>query len=145
MKKIIFKAYKFAKLAHKHQKDDSGKDYFESHIAPVAKMIQFVCPKDFNLIAAAYLHDVIEDCGKTKNCLTEEFNEDVANLVMEVSHEGKKNTAGYYFPRLSSQRAILIKFADRLSNLSRMESWSEKRKEDYLKKSRFWKIKPQKK
>jgi len=36
-------------------------------------------------------------------------------------------------------RGIILKFADRLSNLSRMNCWPEKRKEQYLRKSKFWK------
>ena len=58
---------------------------------------------------------------------------------MEVTQEEvEKDQKGYYFPRLKSKEAILIKFADRLSNLSRMSSWNMKRQEQYLRKSKFW-------
>ena len=93
---------------------------------------------DPNLLAAAYLHDVVEDCGVTYEDLVREFNQDIADLVMEVTHEGDK-TKGYYFPRLHSKRGIMLKFADRLSNISRMDSWSESRQNQYLRKSKFWK------
>ena len=46
---------------------------------------------------------------------------------------------GYWSPRLKTKRGIILKFADRLSNLSRIESWDKKRQEHYLKKSKFWK------
>ena len=58
---------------------------------------------------------------------------------MEVTHEGRKDEIGYYFPRLKTQRGIVLKFADRISNLSRMESWDDNRKNHYLRKSKFWK------
>jgi hypothetical protein len=53
--------------------------------------------------------------------------------------ESEKDSYGYYFPRLKSQKAITIKFADRLSNLSRMNAWDEERRRQYLAKSKFWK------
>ena len=57
----------------------------------------------------------------------------------EVTHEGQKDEYGYYFPRLKSQTGIMLKLADRLSNISRMQSWSKKRRSHYLRKTKFWK------
>jgi len=54
--------------------------------------------------------------------------------VVELTKEGYN-----YFPNLQSQEAILIKFADRLSNLSRMKVWPLTKQEQYLTKSKFWK------
>ena len=56
--------------------------------------------------------------------------------------EGKKDEKGYWFPRLKSKDAIIVKFADRLSNLSRMDVWDEERQQHYLKKSKFWRSEP---
>jgi (p)ppGpp synthase/HD superfamily hydrolase len=92
------------------------------------------------VLAAAYLHDTIEDTIiGTYGTLERMFGKEVADLVMEVTHDGQPDQKGYYFPRLHSQKAIMIKFADRLSNLSRMSSWDQKRKDQYLRKSKFWK------
>lgn len=135
---MIKKAYEFAKKAHGSSLDDIGKNYFQAHIEQVVSIIKMVT-KDPEIIASAYLHDVIEDCGVTYNELVKEFGSRVADLVMEVTHEGKKDNYGRYFPRLETREGIVIKFADRLSNLSRMEAWSDKRKKHYLRKSKFWK------
>jgi len=135
----LWKAWKFAKDKHAGQKDDTGKDYFKVHCEQVGEIVFRVAPQDTNLVMAALLHDTIEDTNTTYEELKEEFGEDVADLVHEVTHEGKKDWDGYYFPRLKTQRGITLKFADRLSNLSRMESWPEKRKAQYLRKSKFWK------
>jgi len=135
---IVKKAIKFARNKHGDVKDDCGKNYFEAHVLPVYKILRVVAKDDKNLLCAAILHDTIEDTNTGWCELSTEFGDDVANLVFEVTHEGEKDT-GYYFPRLQSRRAILLKFADRLSNLSRMESWSTKRQEQYLRKSKFWK------
>lgn len=138
---IISQARDFAKQKHIGQLDDIGLDYFETHIRQVVSIILYVT-KDPEVVAAAYLHDTVEDTNTTETELRKTFGDRVTDLVMEVTHEGQKDEIGYYFPRLQSKDAILIKFADRLSNLSRMDAWSEKRQQHYLKKSRFWKTNP---
>jgi GTP pyrophosphokinase len=134
----VYKAYVFARKAHHGQKDDDGKDYLD-HPVQVMATIESIAPGDLQLRQAALLHDTIEDTETTYEDLVKEFGEDVADLVMEVTHEGTNDSVGYYFPRLKTQRGIMLKFADRLSNLSRMDSWNEKRKQQYLRKSKFWK------
>lgn len=134
---LINKARDFAIRKHKGQKDDIGEDYFEAHIAVVAEIISVVT-QDPNIISAAYLHDVLEDTNTTIDELRDEFGEKVSNLVLEVTQEGQKDSHGYYFPRLKTKEGIMIKFADRLSNISRMDAWPEKRRNQYLRKSKFW-------
>jgi (p)ppGpp synthase/HD superfamily hydrolase len=130
-------AYQFAKAKHEGQLDDSGKDYFLYHVCQVGELVRSVT-KDSEVVAAAYLHDTIEDTDTTYEEIKKYFGNRVADLVMELTHEGNKQD-GYTFPRLKSKDAILIKFADRLSNLSRMEAWDEDRQNHYLKRSKFWK------
>jgi (p)ppGpp synthase/HD superfamily hydrolase len=91
------------------------------------------------LQAAALLHDILEDTDVSYDTLASEFGVDVANLVQEVTHERRADDSGWYFPYLHSIRGIVLKFADRSSNLSRMEGvWDTKHIEKYLKKSKFW-------
>ncbi len=137
-KNIIKKAEIFAKLKHKNQKDDSEKNYVDVHCRVVSRILSLVCPTDTNLIAAGFLHDTIEDTSTLYDELIIEFNKDIADLIMEVTHERNKENTQYYFPRLKTVRGILLKFADRLSNLSRMYMWDKKRQEKYLEKSKFW-------
>ncbi len=49
---------------------------------------------------------------------------------------------GWYFPRLHSRKAIVVKFADRLSNLARMVGWPGDWQQGYLDESRFWHAAP---
>lgn len=137
---MIKKARDFCRQKHHGQIDDTGLAY-SLHPYFVAELIETIAPQDINLICAAYLHDTIEDTDTTHDELMQKFNEDVADLVNEVSHEGKKDEYGFYFPRLKTQRGIILKFADRMHNLSRMEAWDIGRQEHYLKKSKFWKSK----
>ena len=144
-KTLIDKAMDYAKRKHKGQKDDCGKDYFKAHVLEVYHLLRIVIEPvdkstdiDENLLCAGLLHDIIEDTDTTYYELRNAFSRDIADLVNEVTHEGDKES-GYYFPRLRTQRGIMIKFADRLSNISRMETWDAGRQQHYLKKSRFWK------
>lgn len=134
---LLSKAWVFAHNKHIKQLDDDGNYYFDSHIQPVTNIIEMVT-KDEEIIVAAYLHDTLEDTDTTYEELEREFGKRVADLVFEVTHVGKKDNIGYSFPNLKSRDAILIKFADRLHNLSRMDSWDEKRKQHYLNHSVFW-------
>lgn len=134
---LFERAFLFAREKHLGQLDDSGNDYFTAHIAQVVRILKQVT-KDEKILAVAALHDTLEDTQTTLGELRQNFGDEVAELVYELTHEGKKDEKGYYFPRLKSQKAILIKFADRLSNLSRMEPWHQERREHYLKKSKFW-------
>jgi (p)ppGpp synthase/HD superfamily hydrolase len=131
------RALHFAQEKHLEQKDDDGNPYVE-HCLRVASAVQQITDKE-NVIAAAYLHDTIEDTDTTYEELVEYFNKEVANLVMEVTHEGTYDAYGYYFPRLKSADAIIIKLCDRADNINRMSSWDDKRKSHYLKKTKFWK------
>lgn len=134
---LIEKAAIFAHIQHVDQLDDEGKPYYD-HVLTVAMILRQVTD-DPEVIAAGYLHDTIEDTNTTYEELVEEFGQRVADLVMEVTQEGTNDSKGYYFPRLHSKEGIMIKFADRLSNLSRMGSWDADRQAHYLKRSKFWK------
>jgi len=134
---LMDQVFKFTKEKHKGQKDDNGDDYFEYHLFPVYKIL-LESGVDLQTMAAGVLHDTLEDTPTTYEELEKEFGKEIADLVLEVTHEGKKDEKGFYFPRLKSKKAIMVKFADRLSNLSRMQSWSEERQDHYLRKSKFW-------
>lgn len=107
------------------------------HVTTVYLILTMVT-KDINIIVAGLLHDIIEDTDCTHDELIELFGKRIADLVYEVTHEGHKDEHGYYFPRLKSKEAIMIKFADRLHNLSRIDEWPKERQDQYLRKSKFW-------
>jgi len=136
---IYQKAIDFAQEKHKGQLDDSGKDYFWEHPWKVHEILELILPDDINLLCAGLLHDILEDTSTCYDELKLEFNKDIADLVLEVTKAGEKDSKGYYFPNLKTKRGIILKFADRISNLSRMECWDEKKQQYYLRKSKFWK------
>jgi (p)ppGpp synthase/HD superfamily hydrolase len=147
---ILKDAFDFARDRHAWMKDDSGKDYFDSHLLGTVDILKRLGASDI-LLSAAVLHDTLEDTETTLDELENKFGKRVAKLVLMVTHAGSKD-AGHYFPNLKAgtltngwvasredyRDAVLIKFADRLSNLSRMDCWDDKRVDAYLKKSKFW-------
>lgn len=135
---ITNKSMNFIEKYHKNQIDDDGNNYIKAHLEPTSYILTLIAPYDFNLICAGLLHDILEDTECKYDDLKKEFGTDIANLVQEVTHEGKKDEYGYYFPHLKTKRGIMLKYADRLSNLSRIDSWDKKRQEQYLRKSKFW-------
>ncbi len=136
---IIRQAIEFGAKAHADQLDDAGNDYFMSHCWQVYEIVKILYPDDFELQAAALLHDTLEDTDTTYEKLITTFGGDIADLILEVTHERKEDDTGWYFPNLHSIRGIVLKFADRASNLSRMEGvWDTEKIEKYIKKSKFW-------
>lgn len=138
-RKEVQKAIDFATVKHAGQKDDDGIEYIQ-HPLQVADMLAALNVRK-EVIIAAILHDTLEDTETTFEELKETFGEEIANLVLEVTHEGKADEHGYYYPNLKSKEAILLKLIDRACNINRMESWDDKRQQHYIKNSKFWRDK----
>ena len=124
---LVEKAFLFAHEAHHDQRRISGEPYIIHSIA-VARIVADLHLGDV-AVAAAFLHDVIEDCeGVTVSTVREQFGEAVATLVDGVtkipelkyeSHE-KQQAENFHKMLLSTSqdlRVLLIKFADRLHNM----------------------------
>lgn len=81
---LVNKAIEFSKEAHKNQKRKySGEPYFV-HCEAVANLVTNET-SDEEIIAAAYLHDTIEDCGVTYEEIFKNFNSRIAQLVKELT------------------------------------------------------------
>lgn len=127
---IVDEAYKLAKEAHKSQKRVSGMDYI-LHPTSVAYILAEL-GMDTQCIAAALLHDVIEDTPITKKELEKKFGEEIANLVDGVTKLKKISSATreeqqaedvskMLLAMLHDIRVIMIKLADRLHNMRTIE------------------------
>jgi GTP diphosphokinase / guanosine-3',5'-bis(diphosphate) 3'-diphosphatase len=123
---LLNRAYVYAMKAHGEQKRDSGDPYF-SHPLQVAAILT-----DLNLddatIAAALLHDTIEDTDATRAEIDRLFGHDIGRLVegltklkkLElVSREAKQaeNLRKLLLAIADDVRVLLIKLADRLHNM----------------------------
>lgn len=142
---LVDKALQFASEKHKGQLDDLGRPYFFAHIVQVYSILVDVSD-DTEVLCAGLLHDTLEDTDTTFDELRSTFTPNIAEIVQMVTYS--KKDEGKYFPSLKPlmeynvlyHKAVLVKFADRLSNLSRMENWSDERRNEYINSSRFWDI-----
>ncbi len=134
-KKLIRKAFDVAVEAHKDQRRKSGEAYIFHPIA-VAKIVASEIGLGATSIAAALLHDVVEDTPTTVKDIERMFNPKVAQLVegltkisivqkdMNVSMQAE-NFRKMLLTLYDDVRVILIKIADRLHNMQTMESMDD--------------------
>ena len=131
LKKELWGAYEFGLHHHEGQKRRSGGSYFENHCVEVAKILA-EWNMDHITIIGGLLHDTIEDTEANLEDIEKKFGTDVANLVNGVSKlsgirftSQKAKQAGNFMKMLISVaqdlRVIIIKFADRLHNMSTIE------------------------
>lgn len=117
---LILKAAKLAKKLHAGQTRKHGTPYF-THPAGVARRLWEAGHKNHNLIAAAYLHDVIEDTTATPEMVLREFGPAVHRLVMAVTKAKDENLPGYYARvKKAGEEAVCLKMADRAHNNSEL-------------------------
>ena len=133
---VLSKAYYFAKDAHKGQKRASGEEYF-THPCAVAEIL-IGLGMDYYTIAAAFLHDVIEDTPVTEEDIRREFGEVVLTLVNGVTkldkiefksqeEEQAENFKKIFVSMAKDIRVIIIKLADRLHNMRSLNFLSQER------------------
>ncbi len=124
---LIEKAYKVAKEAFRGKVREGGERYFEHLRAVALILILYLRVRDANVIAAALLHDIMEDIdGWSQELIALTFNQKVAELVFWVSKDdselygGDKEERNREYHRkldIAVREAILIKLADRLHNV----------------------------
>ncbi|MEN9244795.1 MAG: HD domain-containing protein, partial [Gloeomargarita sp. DG02_5_bins_242] len=84
---LMTKAFEFAERLHRGQKRKSGEDYI-IHPVAVAGLL-WDLGGDAQMVAAGFLHDVLEDTQVTAETLTQEFGADVTRLVEGVTKLSK--------------------------------------------------------
>lgn len=131
-KKLIRSAFDVAVDAHKDQRRKSGEAYIFHPIA-VAKIVASEIGLDATSIAAALLHDVVEDTTYTLADLEQLFGETVARIVdgltkiSKMPYDGDVSLQAENFRKMlltlnEDIRVIIIKIADRLHNMQTMDS-----------------------
>lgn len=135
---MVLKAYEYAKQAHANQKRASGEPYF-IHPCAVADILMEL-GLDAATIAAALLHDVIEDTDSTAEDIRREFGDEVLDLVSGVTKLEKiefksqedveaENFRKIFVAMAKDVRVIIIKLADRLHNMRSLNFLSHERQQ----------------
>ncbi|WBL24565.1 RelA/SpoT family protein [Zunongwangia sp. HGR-M22] len=131
-KKLIRAAFDTAVDAHKDQRRKSGEAYI-FHPISVAKIVASEIGLDATSIAAALLHDVVEDTSYTLDDLERMFGETVAKIVdglTKISSLKKDKDVSLQAENFRKMlltlnddiRVIIIKIADRLHNMQTMDA-----------------------
>ncbi len=122
----VAKAYVLARDAHGEQTRSSGEPYITHPVAVAGILAEL--RMDAQSLMAALMHDVMEDCGVSKDELQAEFGLQVAELVEGVSkltqinfgskaEQQAENFRKMMMAMTRDIRVILIKLADRLHNM----------------------------
>ena len=127
---VLSRAYRISAQAHQGQKRMSGDDYV-SHSVAVATILAEQ-QMDTTTIAAALLHDVVEDSNVTLDVLRKDFGNEVADLVdgltkikalnfRSTAEEQAENYRKLLMSVARDARVIIIKLADRLHNMRTLD------------------------
>ncbi|SFO01061.1 GTP pyrophosphokinase [Formivibrio citricus] len=128
---LLRNAFLFAEASHRSQIRQSGEPYISHPLAVAGILTEWKL--DTQALAAALLHDVMEDSGVSKLELTEKFGKTVAELVDGLSKidklefESKEEAQAENFRKMllamaRDLRVMLIKLADRTHNMRTLDS-----------------------
>ena len=134
---VLSRAYRLSAQAHQGQKRMSGDD-FVSHSVAVATILAEQ-QMDTTTIAAALLHDVVEDSDITLEQLRRDFGNEVADLVdgltkistltfRSTAEEQAENYRKLLMSVARDARVIIIKLADRLHNMRTLDPLPEEKR-----------------
>lgn len=145
---VVMRALAFATLRHTDQRRKGKRAQpYVNHLVEVALLVsEATGGTNANLVAAALLHDVVEDQGVTPEEIATTFGADIAALVMEVTDDKdlisaeRKRLQVEHAPHLTP-RGKLLKLADKTCNLRSLaddppEDWPQSRARAYVEWSR---------
>ena len=150
---VVRRAFDFANKAHKNVRRRSGEPYMLHPIA-VAQIVVDDIGLGYKSIAAALLHDVVEDTDYTVDDIRERFGDKVASLVdgltkiktvldnEDKTHLSARSLQAENFKRIlltlnDDPRVVLIKLADRLHNCRTIEFMPEHKRDKILSETMF--------
>lgn len=136
------KAKKLAEKAHDGQRRKFEGVPFIEHPKAVAALLQSVATATQTEIAAALLHDTVEDTEVTFSDIRDRFGNEVAQIVKELTTDkeardklGKAKYLGWKMVKMSS-KALTIKLCDRYHNVRKIEETPESFRNRYSRETR---------
>ncbi|MBQ4257782.1 MAG: bifunctional (p)ppGpp synthetase/guanosine-3',5'-bis(diphosphate) 3'-pyrophosphohydrolase [Clostridia bacterium] len=136
---MIRRAYEFAEKAHSGQMRRSGEPYIVHPISVACIVVEL--GMDSESIAAALLHDVVEDTDTTLAQIQKEFGGSIAELIdgltkisriaySDREEEQAENIRKMLIAMADDIRVIIIKLADRLHNMRTMQYQTPQKQRD---------------
>ncbi|NEX23028.1 bifunctional (p)ppGpp synthetase/guanosine-3',5'-bis(diphosphate) 3'-pyrophosphohydrolase [Thiorhodococcus mannitoliphagus] len=137
---LLIDALSFAAQQHRNQRrrDPDASPYINHPIDLIRVLSVEGGVHDPQILCAALLHDVLEDCATEPQELLERFGAEICNLVMEVSDDTalpkvERRRQQVLRARSASQGARLIKLADKICNIRQMPvNWDDSRSQSYF-------------
>jgi guanosine-3',5'-bis(diphosphate) 3'-pyrophosphohydrolase len=135
---LVERAFAFSEHAHQGQFRKSGEPYITHPLAVASILSQWRL--DAQGLAAALLHDVMEDTSVTKSEIEHSFGKPVADMVDGVSKldqiefQSREDLQAESFRKMllamaQDVRVILIKLADRLHNMRTLDAMASAHRE----------------
>ncbi|MDF0605316.1 bifunctional (p)ppGpp synthetase/guanosine-3',5'-bis(diphosphate) 3'-pyrophosphohydrolase [Neisseriaceae bacterium TC5R-5] len=135
---LLRSVFEVSKDAHQGQIRKSGEPYITHPLAVATMLAEWRL--DVQGLAAALLHDVLEDTGVTKPALIEKFGKTIADLVDGLSklerleYQTRETAQAESFRKMvlamaRDIRVILVKLADRLHNMRTLDSMREAKRQ----------------
>jgi guanosine-3',5'-bis(diphosphate) 3'-pyrophosphohydrolase len=140
---LVVMAAHFAAEQHREQRRKDGSAPYINHPLSVARrLVEVGGVGDPVVLAAAMLHDTVEDTDTTREELVARFGSEVADVVAEVTDDKSLPKAERKREQIRhgasmSQRARLVKLADKLDNLDGLsrsvpQGWDASRVQGYF-------------
>ena len=141
---VLLEALRFSADKHRDQRrKDRGASPYINHPIAVAHVLATVGGvNDLTTLLGAVLHDTLEDTDTTPEELEEKFGREVRVVVQELTDDKTlpktdRKRLQIEHARLASQRAQVIKVADKICNVldvtySPPANWSTQRRREYL-------------
>lgn len=129
-RELIHKAFIMARDAHALQTRDSGIPYILHPLAVALIVIKEMRQTDAAVIAAALLHDVVEDTDVTIEQICSKFGPDVAFLVDAMTKPNKEQVDNFQHILASVNgdvRVLVLKLSDRLHNMRTLDGLPPKK------------------
>jgi GTP pyrophosphokinase len=134
----VAKAVEFAIRCHGDQRRPTGAPYLEHLLEALEVLVRGAGVTDPDVLCAAVLHDVVEDTPCGMDDVRREFGERVADMVDWVtkpeSDDGDRKAAKEAYLqglRDAPEDAILVKLADRVSNVQTLRNLSLPKQREY--------------
>ena len=141
---LILKAAHFSAQKHSTQrrKDENESPYINHPISVALAIAQIGGVDDPEILAAALLHDTLEDTETTPEELEDEFGKKVCEYVLDVTDDktlpkDERKRRQIEHAKKISNGAALIKLGDKISNVTDVinnppEDWDNNRRKEYL-------------
>lgn len=140
---LILRAARFARAAHEHQRRKWSEDAYVLHPGRVASRVSLLDGVSEDMVAAAWLHDVLEDTNALPSDLISVFGDKITKMVIALTNKSmgskllraERKKIDREHLAMQSPEVKKIKMLDRIDNLRDIAGATDKFKYLYANES----------